>query len=106
MDNGPAYESLAELSAALAEELGGVTADRTGGRIEYRRGPRGFMVIDGPAVEVRLYPEVAEAVRRTPHVTASSRGPDWIRFEPPAIDRSVLDRADAWFRSAWRAAEG
>jgi hypothetical protein len=100
-----ATTSLAELYHRLANDLGGVAMASTAGASVYRRSDQDFAVVDGPAIEVRLQPEVAEAVLRTPHTSRSPRGPGWIRFEPPRMDPSIVDRADAWFRSAWRAAE-
>lgn len=105
MAGGSAGPTLAGLFATLADELGGVTVKRSSGIVEYQRGDRAFAVVDGPSVDVRLRPEVAEAVQRTPQTSRSKRGPGWIRFEPPEVDQSVVDRADAWFRSAWRLAE-
>src|SRR5687768_9032503 len=72
---------------------------------EYRNGAQLFAIADGDAIEVRLDPEIAEAARRTPSTGASSRGADWVRFAPPELDRHALDRAEAWFLSAWRAAD-
>jgi hypothetical protein len=101
-----ATTSFAQLYDGLANDLGGVAAmASTAGASVYRRADRDFAVVDGTAIEVRLQPEVAEAVLRTPHTSRSPRGPGWIRFEPPRMDPSIVDRADAWFRSAWRTAE-
>jgi hypothetical protein len=32
--------------------------------------------------------------------------PGWVRFSPGGRERHVVDRALAWFRTAWRHAEG
>ncbi len=101
-------DTLIDLFARLAGELAEVTVsastEGTEGT-EYRRGDRAFAAAGDSAVEVRLHPEVAEAAQRTSHTTASSRGAGWVRFEPPSVDGFALDRAGAWFLSAWRAAE-
>lgn len=98
-------ETLAGLFTRLEQELAEVTVQHSSEGTEYRRRDRPFAAVGERGVEVRLHPEVAEAARRTSHTTPSGRGPDWIRFEPPSVDRFVLDRARAWFLSAWRAAE-
>lgn len=102
MDDTP--DNLRELFDELAAQAGPETGQSSGG-CEYRRQGRLFAAIDGDAAEVRLDPEIAEAVRRTPSTGASSRGLDWVRFAPPELDRHALDRAEAWFLSAWRAAD-
>ena len=59
------------------------------------------------ALELRLRPAVAAAALRTPDVEPSSRGPDWVRLQPAAIDGFARDRATAWLESAVRlVAEG
>ncbi len=98
-------DTLSGLFARLAEELSEVTVSASTEGTEYRRGDRAFAAVADRAVEVRLHPEVAEAAQRTSHTTASSRGAGWVRFEPPSVDGFALDRAGAWFLSAWRAAE-
>jgi hypothetical protein len=54
--------------------------------------------------EFRLDPLVAKAALRTPDTQPSERGPDWLRFSPQALDGHAVDRAEAWFASAWRRA--
>lgn len=81
-----------------------MTAVRVGDATEYRRASGTFAVLARDTVELRLNAEVAEAARRTPATSGSGRGPEWVRFSPPALDDHALDRAEAWFRSAWRAA--
>ncbi len=98
-------DALAGLFERLAKELAEVTAADSPKGMDYRRGDRIFAAVDGGAAEVRLDPEVAEAATRTSHTTISGRGPGWVRFEPPSVDTFALDRAGAWFLSAWRAAE-
>lgn len=98
---------LADLLRSLADEL--TTADpqdleqhEVGDSVEYRRKGRPFTVASATAAEFRLRPDVASAALRTPDVRASDRGPEWVRFSPPALDRFALDRLTAWFDFAWR----
>lgn len=96
--------SLAALFARLARELADVVVASVEGT-EYRRGDRVFAAVADGCAELLLHPEVAEAATRTSHTTPSGRGSGWVRFEPPVVDVFALDRARAWFLSAWRAAE-
>lgn len=106
MDDSP-LGSLMELVAEVVARLGAVSAvEATSGveHVEYQRSSRSFAVVSLGALEVKLQPEVAAAAARTSHTSRSSRGPDWVRFEPPELDNFAADRAEAWFLSAWRAA--
>jgi hypothetical protein len=98
-------DGLAGLFQRLASEVADVLVVATPSVTEYRRGDRPFAALEGGVAEVRLNPEVAEAAQRTSHTTSSTRGSGWVRFEPPSVDEFVMDRAGAWFLSAWRAAE-
>jgi hypothetical protein len=99
-------KTLEDVFDDLAEQLGEVEAVAIGEAIEYRRRGNAFAVVDGHATaELRLDVEVAEAARRTPATSASGRGVDWVRLSPRELDGPTLDRAEAWFLSAWRAAE-
>lgn len=102
MDDTPG--TLRELFDELADKAGADTAASPSG-CQYLRDGRAFAAIDTDAAEVRLDPEIAEAVLRTPSTAASPRGPGWVRFAPPEFDQHARDRAEAWFLSAWRAAE-
>lgn len=105
MDVDPAApESLAELFAELAAHVGEVSESTSDEATEYRRGSTLFAVAGPDQVELRLNPEVAEAARRTPATSATPRGAEWVRFSPPVVDEYALDRAEAWFLSAWRRA--
>jgi hypothetical protein len=97
------------LEAHLTEVAAEVGAERgsAAGAVEFRRASRLFAAAAGNVVEVKLDPEIAEAALRTPSTNVSPRGADWVRLaadqgEPTQMD---LDRARAWFLSAWRAAE-
>jgi hypothetical protein len=94
----------AELFHELSGDLDGVTTTDVDGGTEYRRADQPFASALAGVAEFRLDPEVAEAARRAPASSASRRGPSWVCFAPPALDRFAFDRAEAWFLSAWRAA--
>ncbi|HWH24000.1 MAG TPA: hypothetical protein VNW68_03795 [Candidatus Limnocylindria bacterium] len=99
-----ADESIGALIERLARQAGEVTATDTPAGRAYSRTGQPFALVATEALELRLRPDIAEAARRTPATSASDRGPEWIRFAPPTIDRHALDRAAAWFLIAWRAA--
>ncbi len=98
-------DTFSGLFEGLAQDLADVTVADSPKGTDYRRGDRIFAAVDGGVAEVRLHPEVAEAATRTSHTTLSGRGAGWVRFDPPAVDKFALDRAGAWFLSAWRAAD-
>ena len=58
----------------------------------------------GGTASFRLDPMLAGAARRTPDVSASPRGPEWVAFRPPVLDDHAIDRAEAWFAAAVRRA--
>lgn len=97
---------LAELLADLAEQMDDVGSHTVGGATEFRRGGMAFAALEGERVELRLNAEVAEAARRTPATSSSARGTEWVSFAPRLTEPHDLDRAEAWFLSAWRAAGG
>jgi hypothetical protein len=102
--NGNAGTTLEAHLTEVAAEIGAERAAATGGT-EFRRDRRPFGFAVGNVVEVQLDPEIAEAALRTPSTGASLRGPDWVRLAPDSVTQMDLDRARAWFLSAWRAAE-
>jgi hypothetical protein len=93
---------------ALLEEGAGHPADveivRVGAAVEYRVAGQPIVVAAGRILEVRLAADIADAALRTPDVTPSGRGADWVRFAPPTIDGHAADRALAWFAVARRRA--
>lgn len=100
--------TLAEVLAAAAASLPGQTgpAVATGGAMEYRRGERLFAVVElgGGAASFRLAQAVGAAALKTPDTESSERGRGWVTLRPVELDGHTLDRATAWFQSAWRAA--
>lgn len=96
---------LAQLLEDLADEIGITERSAADGAVEYRRGGILFAV-SGPALELRLRPDVAAAALGTPGTAPSTRGESWVRFAPSQVDQLALDRAAAWFALAWRVAAG
>jgi hypothetical protein len=90
----------------LADELDEIETAPVDGGVAYVRGGFVFAVREGSRLSFRLLPEVVEAALRTPDTSTSQRGPDWVALNPVAQDPFVLDRALAWFESAWRLAGG
>jgi hypothetical protein len=96
--------SLEALLAEAAAALDGVSSTASTGGTEYRVGGQAFAAVSSGSAEFRLAPAVARAARSTPDVGPSPRGSDWVVLRPPALDRMALDRARAWFGSAYRLA--
>jgi hypothetical protein len=100
--SGPG-ERIAELVASIAPFLDEVTSEPSaGGRMVYRRGRTEIARADGQALEVRLPPDIADAATRTPDTLMIDGEAGWIRFTPRSDEPHVADRAEAWFRTAWR----
>ena len=95
---------IGELLTTIAPYLDDVVAteDVASGVTVYRRGEREIARMDARSLEVRLPPDIAEAATRTPDAVAISGEQGWIRFTPTSAERHVADRAEAWFRTAWR----
>jgi hypothetical protein len=102
---GEPPRTLAGLFQRLAGDLGEVTERRSRDGVEYLAGSRAFATCDGDVAEFRLRPEIAEAAERMSDTGPSTRGSGWVRLAPAVVDRFVLDRAEAWFLSAWRSAQ-
>lgn len=99
--------TLADVLTEAAEGLAGVSATiEAAGGVLWDRAGRAFAAagVDGASAEFRLDPAVAGAALRTPDTGPSRRGSDWIRFAPAELDDHAIDRAEAWFGSAWRRA--
>lgn len=95
---------IAELLKSIAPFLDDVVAteDAAGGVTVYRRGDREIARMSAHALEVRLPPDIADAATRTPDTILIGGEQGWIRFTPTSAERHVADRAEAWFRTAWR----
>ena len=63
-----------------------------------------FAALGPTGIEIRLDRAIAAAASRTPDTAPSSRGADWIRFNPRELDAHALDRLRAWLELAYRRA--
>jgi hypothetical protein len=93
---------LAGLCADLAEELDDVTSSADGEMVTYVRGGTEFARVSGPTLAVRLPDDIADAALRTPDTALDADDRGWLRFTPAHDERHVIDRAAAWFQTAWR----
>jgi hypothetical protein len=94
--------TLAEVIDQAADELDPIERVATSSGAEWRRGGRAFAALTGERAEFRLPAVVGAAALGTPDTAHSERGADWVAFEPRELDRMAVDRASAWFGSAWR----
>lgn len=103
--NGAPGVQVGRLLAQLTAELGDVTTSGTGGTTEYRRGGQPFAVLQGDRIALRLRPDIAQAALRTQGTSASSRGVEWIQFDPDPGSSQDVDRLRAWLTIGWRSAQ-
>jgi hypothetical protein len=96
--------SLAEVLAAAAEDLDGVTVESDALFTTWSAAGRPFAVLAGEWAEFHLAAPIARAALRTPDAAVSPRGPEWVSFAPAVLDDPAIDRAEAWFLSAHRLA--
>lgn len=97
-----AIESPAEAMDRLVGQLEGVERRAAGKAIEYARAGVVFAAREADLLTFRLREEVVKAALQTPDTAPSPRGPEWIALAPATADEFTLDRAMAWFESAWR----
>jgi hypothetical protein len=64
--------------------------------------PFAVLSADAGTAEFALETIVARAAARTPDAMESDRHGGWVRFQPAAIDDYAVDRAVAWYQSAYR----
>jgi hypothetical protein len=101
--NGEApIESPAEAMDRLAGRLEGVQRRAVGKTTEYSRAGVAFAAREADVLTFRLREEVVKAAMQTLDTAPSPRGPEWIALAPATADEFALDRAAAWFESAWR----
>jgi len=74
------------------------------GVVTWSRGGRPFAALGPDGIEIRLDRPIAVAAARTPDTTPSSRGEEWIRFDPQELNRHALDRLRAWLELGYRRA--
>jgi photosystem II stability/assembly factor-like uncharacterized protein len=99
-----ASDSPAEAVERLASELEGVRRREAGKTVEYGRGGVVFAIQEAGRLSFRLRAEVAEVALRTPETARSARGSEWVALTAAGSDAFTVDRAAAWFESAWRLA--
>ena len=96
--------TIADVLEETALGLAGVEWRREAGGTEYAVGGAVFAAVSADGAEFRLEPVVGRAARATADTAASGRGPEWVAFNPRQLDRYAIDRASAWFGSAYRLA--
>lgn len=94
--------TLIDALAEAAADLAGVEATRADGAIEWAVDGRSFAAATQSVADFRLPTMIARAALGTPDTGPSRRGRAWIAFTPQELDRFALDRATAWFGSAYR----
>src|SRR5439155_5978862 len=83
------------LPAHVAEvivDLPEARSQSTDGVVMWTRGSAAFAALGASGIEIRLDRPIAAAATRTPDTAPSSRGADWIRFNPHQLDGHALDR--------------
>ena len=98
----PSAPALDDLARGLAEELGEATMTRADDLTSYARAGSVFARVSSNVLEVRLPEDIADAASRSLDTVAIAVETGWIRFTPSTDERHVTDRAEAWFRTAWR----
>lgn len=96
--------TLRDVLDAAAEDLDDLRLGGVGSTVSWAVGDTVFAAIDGGRAEFRLDPLVARAALRTPYTGPSARGAEWVAFAPEILDDGAVDRAEAWFLSAYRRA--
>ncbi|HEY5488112.1 MAG TPA: hypothetical protein VIK06_10720 [Candidatus Limnocylindrales bacterium] len=103
--NGEApTETPAEAMDRLAVRLDGVRRSVVANAVEYDRAGVVFATRQADLLSFHLREEVVSAALKTPDTAPSARGAEWIALASAASDQFTLDRAAAWFESAWRLA--
>ena len=74
------------------------------GLVTWARAGVAFAALGPTGIEIRLDRAIATAATRTPDTAPSSRGADWIRFNPRELDGHAVDRLRAWLELAYRRA--
>ena len=96
--------SLEVLIDELVGSEDGITAQPVDGSTTWSRAGRAFLAAGVSGAEFRLGTSIAAAAARTPDAAPSSRGPEWVRFNPRELDGHAVDRVTAWFELAYRLA--
>jgi hypothetical protein len=97
-------ESPAQAVDRLVGELEEVRRREVGMTVEYDRAGIVFAAREAGRLSFRLRADIAEHALRTPETSKSPRGREWVTLASEATDTFTVDRAAAWFESAWRLA--
>ena len=95
------------LPATIAEVVVDMPESRSqsvDGVVTWTREGVAFAALGPTGIEIRLERAIAAAATRTPDTAPSSRGSDWIRFNPRELDGHAVDRLRAWLELAYRRA--
>jgi hypothetical protein len=103
--NGKASaESPADAVERLAGELEGIRRREVGKTVEFDRAGVVFATREAGRLSFRLRADIVEVALRTPETARSTRGSEWVALVAAGADSFAVDRAAAWFESAWRLA--
>ena len=95
------------LPATIAEVVIDLPESRSqsvDGVVTWSRAGVPFAALGPAGIEIRLDRAIAAAATRTPDTAPSSRGTDWIRFNPHELDGHAIDRLRAWLELGYRRA--
>ena len=101
-----AIPSLATLAGEILDELGAVRNGGADGVTTWSYRGEAYAALGPLGIEVRLDPAIAAAATRTPDTGPSTRGTEWVRFNPREMDGHAADRLRAWLELAHRRAAG
>lgn len=96
--------SLPALVAEIVSELPKVRSMSVDGVVTWSVGDVAFAALRQSGIEIRLDPPIAAAATRTPDAGPSTRGPEWVRFNPRELDVHAADRLRAWLELSYRRA--
>ena len=97
-----AAPDLVHLCSELAADLDELSTTTEGETVAYARGGVVFARVAGGRLDVRLPAEIARAALRTPDTAPDPDDRGWVRFAPGGAEQDEVDRAAAWFHTAWR----
>ena len=98
--------SLPALVAEVIVELPRARSLSQDGVVTWSVGEQPFAAMGPFGIEIRLDKAIAAAATRTPDTGPSTRGPEWVRFNPRDMDTHAEDRLRAWLGLAYRRAGG
>jgi hypothetical protein len=96
--------ALPATAAEVVVDLPESRSQSVNGIVTWSRAAVPFAALGPTGIEIRLDHGIAAAATRTPDTAPSSRGADWIRFNPHELDGHAVDRLRAWLELAYRRA--